>query len=178
MGDDVEELEAVAPIDLLRRAEVRVVVASREARKLICGRNGIKLEADVLLDEVASERFDCVIVPGGPGTAAMREDARVLELLRDHAAAGRKVAAICAAPLVLAEAGLLEKRRYTGHASIAMELPALADQAVVVDGEVLTSRGAGTGVHFGLALVEALVDAETARSVAAAIHSTDALRSW
>jgi 4-methyl-5(b-hydroxyethyl)-thiazole monophosphate biosynthesis len=170
IGDGVEELEAVAPIDLLRRAEVHVVVASREARKLVAGRNGIKIEADVLLDEIAAERFDCVVVPGGPGTAATRKDARVLELLHGHAVAGRKVAAICAAPLVLADAGLLEDKRYTGHASIASELPALAEQDVVVDGDVLTSRGAGTGVHFGLALVEALVGVDVARSIADAIH--------
>ena len=173
MGDGVEELEAVAPIDLLRRAGVAVTVASREEQREVRGRNGLTLAADVLLDALAGQRFDCIIIPGGPQVAAARKDSRVLELVHGHAVDGRLVGAICAAPLVLADAGILEGKRYTGHATIADELPELAEQPVVVDGDIITSRGAGTAVAFGLALVKAMCGAETAREVAGSIHAEE-----
>lgn len=171
LGKGFEELEAVGPIDVLRRANVTVTLASTEPSLTVQGRNSMLLVADVLLDAVAHQSFDAVIVPGGPAVAALRQDERVLSLLRRHASAAKILGAICAAPLVLAEAGLLEGRRYTGHASIAPSLPALVTtQAVVVDGRLLTSRGAGTAVHFGLALVEALVGKATADQIAESIH--------
>jgi 4-methyl-5(b-hydroxyethyl)-thiazole monophosphate biosynthesis len=92
-------------------------------------------------------------------------------VLRQHAA-GRWLAAICAAPTVLFDAGLLAGRRYTAHASVAQELPAiLADERVVADGRLLTSRGAGTALEFGLLLVEKLFSGEKAREIAASIHA-------
>jgi 4-methyl-5(b-hydroxyethyl)-thiazole monophosphate biosynthesis len=128
------------------------------------------VEADTLLDEVAGRTFDCLVVPGGPGTKALRQDPRVLELVRAHRGEDKLIGAICAAPTVLLDAGVLPGIRYTGHASILAELPELQEQAVVVDGKVLTSRGAGTAVEFGLALVAALLGQEQADAVAASIH--------
>jgi len=171
LGDGFEEIEAIAPIDILRRAGVQVVVASREPRLVVIGRNGISVAAEVALDDVAARDFDCIIVPGGPGTAEMREDERVHALLRRHDTAHKLIAAICAAPLVLADAGVLLGRRYTGHASIAAELPDLEpEQPVIVDDNVLTSRGAGTAVTFALALVERLCGGEVSEGVAKSIH--------
>lgn len=171
LGAGFEELEAVGPIDVLRRANVMVTLASTGTSLLVEGRNTMRLEADVLLAAVSDQSFDAVVVPGGPGVAALRQDERVLSVLRRHDSEGKILGAICAAPLVLAQAGLLEGRRYTGHASIAPTLPALETaQAVVVDGRILTSRGAGTAVHFGLALVEALVGKAMADKLAESIH--------
>lgn len=170
LAEGFEELEAIAPVDLLRRAEIDCTLASQTGTTLVTGRNGIRVEADRPLDEVAAQRFDCLVVPGGPSTAALRKDARVLELARQHAEPGSLVGAICAAPLVLLDAGVLPAR-YTGHASIAGELPDLdADHPVVVHSNIVTSRGAGTAVHFGLALVKLLQGLERAQEVAVAIH--------
>jgi len=170
LGKGFEEIEALAPVDLLRRAGVECTTASCAGERMVLGRSGIGVEADTLLDEVAHRTYDCLVVPGGPGTAALRRDPRVLALVRAHRSDDKLIGAICAAPTVLLDAGVLPGIRYTGHASILSELPGIQEQAVVVDGRVLTSRGAGTAVEFGLALVAALVGQEQADRVAASIH--------
>jgi 4-methyl-5(b-hydroxyethyl)-thiazole monophosphate biosynthesis len=170
LGKGFEEIEALAPVDLLRRAGVECTTASCEGDRMVLGRSGIRVEADTLLDEVAGRTFDCLVVPGGPGTMALRQDPRVLDLVRAHHGEDKLIGAICAAPVVLLDAGVLPGIRYTGHASILLELPEIQEQAVVVDGRVLTSRGAGTAVEFGLALVAVLVGQEQADAVAASIH--------
>jgi 4-methyl-5(b-hydroxyethyl)-thiazole monophosphate biosynthesis len=170
LGKGFEEIEALAPVDLLRRAGVECTTASCEADRMVLGRSGVRVEADTLLDEVAGQTFDCLVVPGGPGTMALRQDPRVLELVRAHHGEHKLIGAICAAPTVLHDAGVLTGINYTGHVSILSELPEIQEQAVVVDGRVLTSRGAGMAVEFGLALVAALVGQEQADTVAASIH--------
>jgi 4-methyl-5(b-hydroxyethyl)-thiazole monophosphate biosynthesis len=93
--------------------------------------------------------FDCVFLPGGPGVKHLRADARVRALVTRHAKADKWIAAICAAPTVLHDAGLLQGRRYTAHFSVANELTEILEgERVVVDGRILTSRGAGTGARF------------------------------
>jgi 4-methyl-5(b-hydroxyethyl)-thiazole monophosphate biosynthesis len=153
-----EEIEAAAPIDLLRRAGATVVVASLHPGVAVTGRNGLLWLAETTLDAVASQSFDALFLPGGPGVAHLRRDPRVLERVRQHVAAKRCVAAICAAPLVLHDAGVLAGRHYTAHPSTAGELrDILAGRDVVEDAPLITSRGAGTAVAFGLALVARLV---------------------
>lgn len=169
IGDGVEELEAVAPIDLLRRAGVAVTVASITDDCAVTGRNDIVLKADGLLSDV-SGTFDAIVIPGGPGTKAVRADSKVIQLLKEQAQSGRLVAAICAAPTVLLDAGLLEGRRYTAHFGVAGELPAIMEDApVVIDGNIVTSRGAGTALDFGLTLVELLCSESTADEIATSI---------
>lgn len=170
LADGFEEIETVAPIDLLRRAGTEVVVASLGSQTRVTGRSGIRLEAEVTLAEVVDDDFDLLLLPGGPGVAALRQDGRPAELARRFAAAGRPVAAICAAPTVLGDAGLLEGRRFTAHFSVHEHLPkALGDERVVVDGEIITSRGAGTALDFALQLVRRLhgdaVAADIGRSI-------------
>ncbi|MDX2110375.1 MAG: DJ-1/PfpI family protein [Verrucomicrobiota bacterium] len=171
LHEGVEELEAVAPIDLLRRAGAVVTTASTEGTMHVTGRNKITLHADTVVDALGSTLYSMVLLPGGPGIAKLRTDARVLALVKAHAAAGSIVAAICAAPLVLKDAGVLAGRRLTGHQSVKGELPAIEErEKVVVDGTLITSRGAGTAIEFGLACIEALYDRATANTVANAIH--------
>ena len=173
IGEGVEEMEAVAPVDLLRRAGLACTVASREPALTVLGRNGITLTADRMLEDVTPRLHDALVIPGGPGIAEMRKDARVIDLVRDHRRQDRLVAAICAAPLVLLDAGVLPGPRYTGHLSVQPELPAMdVQQDVVVDDNVITSRGAGTAVSFGLALVAALCGPDEARAVAHSIHAS------
>jgi 4-methyl-5(b-hydroxyethyl)-thiazole monophosphate biosynthesis len=114
---------------------------------------------------------DCLLLPGGPGVALLRAAPEIRTLVERHHAAGSWLAAICAAPAVLHDAGLLAGRRYTAHPSVAGELQEiLADERVVRDGLLITSRGAGTALDFGLKLVSVLVSPEKAAEIAASIR--------
>jgi protein deglycase len=166
LAEGFEEIEAITPIDLLRRAGADVTTAALNESMHVTGRSGITLHADAMLSDVESGTFDCVFLPGGPGVKHLRADPRVRALVLRQHAAGRWLAAICAAPTVLHDAGLLTSRRYTAHFSVADELPGiLADERVVADGKILTSRGAGTAVDFGLLLVDKLFSAEKSRDI-------------
>lgn len=170
LADGFEEIEAFAPIDLLRRAGVEVTTASLADNRHATGRSGITAHADVALSATQGQTYDLVFLPGGAGVKHLRADARVMDLVRAQHAAGRWLAAICAAPTVLNDAGLLAGRRYTAHFSVANELPAiLTEDRVVTDGKITTSRGAGTAVEFGLHLVSLLVSKEKAAEISKAI---------
>jgi 4-methyl-5(b-hydroxyethyl)-thiazole monophosphate biosynthesis len=165
-----EEIETVAPIDLLRRAGVEVVVASVTGDKLVTGRCQVTVQSDVALSDVAEQVFDLLLIPGGPGVKALRADGRAARLAEQFAQAGKEVAAICAAPTVLADAGLLAGKRFTSHAGVMDELPqSLVHERVVEDGKLTTSRGAATAVDFGLALVRRLCGDAAAQEVAKGI---------
>jgi len=165
-----EEIEALTPVDLLRRAGAQVTIASLTGDKLVTGRCGITVQADAALAEVAEREFDLLLIPGGPGVKALRSDGRTARLAREFAQAGKTVAAICAAPTVLADAGLLTDKRFTAHFSVHGELPrALGNERVVEDGLLITSRGAGTALDFGLTLVRQLFGDAVRQDVAKAI---------
>ena len=172
LAEGFEEIEAITPIDLLRRAGAEVTTAALAEGMHVTGRSGITLHADTTLTQVGDAAFDCVMIPGGPGVKLLRADPRITALLQKHKSKGARIAAICAAPAVLKDAGLLEDRRHTAHFSVASELPHMeAGQRVIVDRELTTSRGAGTALDFGLQLVEELFStekrAEIARSICA-----------
>lgn len=172
LGTGFEEIETITPIDLLRRAGAKVTIASMGGERLVTGRSQITVQAEVSLASVSAEAFDVLLIPGGPGVAALRQDGRAAELAKQFAAAGKLVAAICAAPTVLHDAGLLNGKHFTAHISVHGELPeALGEERVVLDENLLTSRGAGTALDFGLTLVEILYGtskrAEIARSIMA-----------
>ena len=165
-----EEIETVTPVDLLRRAGAEVVVASVDGERFVTGRSRLTLQADVALADVMNEDFDLLLVPGGPGVKVLRGDGRPAKLAEAFHRAGKIVAAICAGPAVLKDAHLLESKKFTAHFSVYDELPgALAEERVVQDGTVLTSRGAGTAVDFGLAVVQSLFGAEKSNEIARAI---------
>lgn len=167
-----EELEAVTIIDLLRRANIKVVVAGLEDGPVTASR-GVVLLADVLLESVLDHDFDMVILPGGLGGAQRLEaDQRIAALLRKQTEQGRYIAAICAAPRVLASAGLLNYREATaypgileGHTGIR-----LSSAAVVRDGTFITSRGPGTAMDFALTLIEILCGQDVRNEVEAALQ--------
>jgi 4-methyl-5(b-hydroxyethyl)-thiazole monophosphate biosynthesis len=170
LAEGFEEVEAITPIDLLRRAGAEVTLASIGDGIHVTGRCGVTMHADTMMGIVEDMDFDCVFLPGGPGVKHLRDDPRVRSTVLRHSKNGRWVAAICAAPTVLHDIGLLTGRRYTAHFSVAHELPAiLADQRVVVDDHLLTSRGAGTALEFGLLLVEKLFSSEKASEVSRSI---------
>jgi len=170
LADGFEEIEAFAPIDLLRRAGVDVTTATLADHGHATGRSGITAHGDKKLAEVLATDFDLLFLPGGAGVKNLRADPRVKELVLKQHRAGRWLAAICAAPTVLNDCGLLAGRRYTAHFSVAHELPAiLSDERVVTDGKIATSRGAGTAVEFGLYLVTLLTDSAKAAEISKAI---------
>ena len=170
LADGFEEIETFAPVDLLRRAGVEVTIASLADNRHATGRSGIVAHADVALSAVEGKLFDLLFIPGGPGVKALRADPRVRVVVENHAAAGRWLAAICAAPTVLNDSGLLTGKRFTAHFSVEGELPALTPgERIVTDGRITTSRGAGTAVEFGLHLVGLLTTPEKASEVSKAI---------
>jgi len=163
LAQGCEELEAVTIIDLLRRGGIQVVTAGLTPDFVVASR-GVKLIPDTALDRVLAEAFDLVVLPGGlPGADNLALDDRVLNLLRQQVAAGRFVGAICAAPVVLAKAGLLKGKRatcYPGMLNSVKEVTCTGN-AIEKDGNVVTSRGPGTALDFGLILVEMLMGRPT-----------------
>lgn len=158
LAEGSEELEAVTVIDLLRRAGVQVTVAGLQAGPL-CASRGVMLLPDTTLEAALMHEFDMLVLPGGqPGTNHFKADARVLALVQRMAAAGKRVTAICAAPSVLAAAGVLDGKRATCFPGALDAYPQVLQQraAVVEDGQFITSRGPGTAMDFALMLIERL----------------------
>jgi 4-methyl-5(b-hydroxyethyl)-thiazole monophosphate biosynthesis len=169
IANGTEEIEAVGIIDTLRRAGAEVTVASVEPSLQIKASRGVGLVADVGIADCAEQDFDVIVVPGGmPGAEHIRDSAAFTAQLKRHAAAGRWVAAICAAPVVvLQHHGLLEGYRATCFPSFAEQLHSreAAEERVVVDRNRVTSRGPGTAIEFALKLIELLFGADKAYEV-------------
>jgi 4-methyl-5(b-hydroxyethyl)-thiazole monophosphate biosynthesis len=173
LAEGFEEIEAVTVIDLLRRAGIEVCVARAGPEPdssltavpgagLVVGSHGIAVQADSRLAEVDEADFEMIVLPGGmPGAAHLKNDARIVEMLRRASARGGYVAAICAAPSVLAHAGILDGRAATSFPGFldAESTPGLqlSMAPVVIDGRIVTSRGPGTAIDFALTLIELLV---------------------
>ena len=174
LAQGCEELEAVTIIDLLRRAEVQVTTASLDDQTITASR-GTKLVADTTLDQVINEKFDMVVLPGGlPGADHLNADQRIHKILKQTIADNNYVAAICAAPKVLASAGLLEAKKATAYPGVLEALEnnsfEITGVAVQQDGQVLTSRGPGTAMEFALELISCLLGDEKRQQVEAALQ--------
>ncbi len=159
-----EELEAVTIIDLLRRAEIEVVVAGLEPGPVTMSRKTV-IVPDTTLDEALRQEFDMIVLPGGlPGADNLNADSRVRRLLQTMAESGKFVGAVCAAPYVLANAGVLKGKRATAYPGFLEKLnlsdTTLTGAAVERDGKVITSRGPGTSMDFALTIIDALCGAK------------------
>lgn len=173
LAQGCEELEAVTVIDLLRRAGIEVVTAGLDNAPVIASR-GVTLIPDTTLDAVIDDLFDMVILPGGlPGADHLDNDPRIHQLLERTAAAGNYTAAICAAPKVLANAGLLDGHKATSYPGVLdkMDLPEVNVnlKPVIRDNRVITSRGPGTAMDFALELIEVLEGRATRDEVEAGL---------
>jgi protein deglycase len=168
LADGFEEIEATTVADVLRRAGVGVTLLGVHGLD-VRGAHSIVIKADKLLTEFQDAAWDMVILPGGmPGARTLRDDAAVQSLIIRQA--GRsKVAAICAAPIALGRAGVLRGKRATCYPGFENELSGakVSNDAVVCDGNVITSRGPGTAIAFAIALVENLVSSAKAAEVRA-----------
>jgi protein deglycase len=170
IADGSEELEAVAIIDVLRRAGATVTVASVEETLEITASRRVRLIADAFINKCVEIDYDLIVLPGGiPGAEHLRDSAALTRILKRQKDAGRLYAAICASPaVVFAAHGLLDGRRATCHPGFAERMPQPSDRnsRVVVDGNLITSQGPGTAIEFALTLVEALFGKEKREQVA------------
>jgi len=166
--DDVEDIEAVTAIDVLRRGGVEVTTASLTGALGIRTAHGLQLQADALFDEAAKAEYDCVLLPGGPGTGALRASEPLRKLLREQKERGGFIAAICAAPIALVDAGVLEPgQEVTCYPTCVMDLDRrCAGAPVVVDGRVITGQAPGAALLFALVVLQELCGPDVANRVA------------
>ncbi|UCH80535.1 MAG: DJ-1/PfpI family protein [Nitrospiraceae bacterium] len=167
LAEGFEELEATAVIDVLRRAGIDIVSAGLREGPVSSVRN-IKIIPDTVIDKIHSDDFDMLVLPGGlPGSNNLDADKRVGDLIRDFNTKGKVTGAICAAPYVLANAGVLEGKHATSYPSFKDRLGNVEyeEKTVVIDGNVMTSRGPGTAICFGLAIVERFLGLDKAREI-------------
>lgn len=174
LAQGCEELEAVTIIDLLVRAGVKVTTVSLDKELTIVASRGVKLIVDTPLSEVNSTDFDMVVLPGGlPGADNLNASDELHAFLNEMSAKNALIGAICAAPKVLVSAGLLDNKQATSYPGHIDKLPGnnmtYQEDAVVVDGNIITSRGPGTAMDFALTLIELLVGKEVKSQVEAGL---------
>lgn len=170
MANGSEEMEVVISVDVLRRAGISVFLAGvGEETSTVTTSRGVRIAPDSAWDAAEASRFDAIVIPGGVGgTQVLRQDDGVKQVVQDFLKAGKIVAAICAGPLVLQDAGVLDGRTYTSHPACREELTVgtWVDQLVVRDDNLITSQAPGTTFAFALTLVEILIGASTAHKIA------------
>jgi 4-methyl-5(b-hydroxyethyl)-thiazole monophosphate biosynthesis len=177
LADGFEDIEAVTPIDYLNRAGIEVTTASISESLTVTSKWGrIKLTADILLTGISKQgigRWDAVIVPGGmPGASNLAASKETGLLLKDMASAGKLICAICAAPaIVLAPLGLLSGKKFTCYPGMEEKVKedCWSDDRVVTDGNVITSRSAGTAGEFAVAIINKLLDEDTGKKIAGSV---------
>lgn len=158
IANGFEEIEAITIIDICRRAEIEVITAGVED-KILTGAHNIKIETDKKITEIFSADFDMIVLPGGvPNAFTLAEDENVQRLLKEFKAKSKKIAAICAAPYALYKADVLNKN-YTCYPSFEEKIKDSnyqVDKDVVIDENVITSKGPGTAIKFVLEIVKTL----------------------
>ncbi len=178
LADGFEEIEGLTAVDILRRADMEVVMVSVMGREVVEGAHGIKVTADGLYDAVEAESHnfadaDMLVLPGGgKGTEILYSTEKLCKKVCEVANTGVYLAAICAAPSVFGRLGLLEGRKATCYPGFGDRMPgcSVQDASVVQDGNFITARGMGASVEFALKLVEVLDTKEHAHEIGAAIQ--------
>ena len=176
MAEGFEEVEMLTVVDILRRADITVSIVSVMDKLQVTGSHQICVEADYLWGEVDLDSYDCIFLPGGmPGTLHLGDHEGVKEQIKKFAESGRRVAAVCAAPSVLGENGLLEGKKAVCYPGFEDKLKGaeVLKEKVVTDGNITTSRGMGTCIPLALELVTLLRDEKTAREIGKGIIYLD-----
>lgn len=173
LAEGFEMVEGLSVVDVLVRAKVNCDTVSIKAVKEVKSSHGVVVLADKLLDEINLKAYDAVVIPGGiPGALNLRDDSRVIELVKNYYNEGKIVAAICAGPIVLNKAQVLNGKDVTSHPSVKDEFVNsnyIENKKVVVCDNVITSRGAGTAIYFGLSILKELGYNEEAENIKKAI---------
>lgn len=168
LADGCEEIEALTVVDIVRRAGMEIELIAIADKKEVTSSHKVTFLAEELASEVDYDALDGVVLPGGmPGTLNLGADEKVNEVIRKFATDGKLVAAICAAPSVLGQAHLLEGKNATCHPGFEEKLlgAKTSEDTVVVDGNIITSRGMGTAIDFGLAIVRYFTDDATIEKI-------------
>ena len=173
LADGFEEIEALTPVDLLRRAQIEVkTVSVYPDRKNVTGARGIAVTADLTIADT-EDGADMLVLPGGmPGTVNLLECKKLMDMVDDHNAKGKRIAAICAAPAkILGSKGLLKGKKATCYPGMEDLLDGATPviKTVVTDGNITTSRGLGTAVDFACELISLLADGETSDRIRASV---------
>jgi len=164
LSNGFEEVEAFTVIDVLRRAGIDVVTVGLTTT-MVDSAQRVRVMADKKLSDISPEDFEALILPGGPGYRNLLNSNAVIELVKSFDKNKKIVAAICAAPAVLAKAGILEDKIATIYPGMESQLQRPRDAKVIVAGNVITSRGPGTSMEFALKLAEILAGANTAKTI-------------
>lgn len=160
--DGFEEIEAITPLDLLRRVGFSVNTIACNSAQEIKGGQGLVIKADLLLSDAQDKIFDGLVIPGGPGVFKLRENTEVLGFIKKHFGLNKEIAAICAAPILLFDLGVLQERHYTHHFGVKELQNPYSNQDVVIDQNLITAQGPGTALNFALTLVKKWKDAPSA----------------
>lgn len=169
LADGFEEIEALAPVDLLRRAGLTVVTVSVEEGTVVTGAHGISVATDAHISDIEScDGAELLMLPGGmPGTTNLNGSEDVHRLIDSAVNGGKRIAAICAAPMILGEKGLIEGKNATCYPGFEKYLAGAKEIGgrVVTDGLVTTAKGAGAAVEFAIELISLLCGEEAAEKV-------------
>lgn len=160
LADGFEEIEALTVVDVLKRADVCCDMCSIKEDKEVNGAHNIKVKSDVSLNDIDSKYYDAIVIPGGmPGSTNLRDDQKVIDLVKSFNDDYKIVAAICAGPIVLGKAKLLKGKKATSYPGFEKELEGsmYKEDLVVQDGNIITSRGPAVAIYFALKILENLV---------------------
>ncbi|HJW97425.1 MAG TPA: DJ-1 family glyoxalase III [archaeon] len=165
LAEGFEEIEATTTIDILRRAGINVTTAGLPG-SIVRGSRGVRIITDIKMDDVNFDRFDGMILVGGdPGWRNLSMSKRIMDAVQKYNGSKKTLAAICAAPCILAKAGILADRRATVYPGMEREIPRPRSDKVIADGHIITSQAPGTAVDFALKIVEMAVGKEKAAKV-------------
>lgn len=160
LADGFEEIEALTVVDVLRRADIKCDMCGINGIN-VKGSHGIEVKCDKVLKDIDADDYNAVVLPGGmPGAKNLKENQNVIKIVKKYYGEGKIVAAICAAPMVLNEAGIITGKEITSYPNIELDNCNYVEKVVAEDGNIITSRGPATSIYFALKLVEKLSNLE------------------
>ncbi|ACL69881.1 DJ-1 family glyoxalase III [Halothermothrix orenii] len=168
LAEGFEEIEAITSIDVLRRAGIEVITSSLTESTEVMGSHDVKVTADTTLDKVSVDNLDGILLPGGmPGSANLKDDIRIIKLIKRLNKKSGLIAAICAAPIVLEKAGVIKEKRATSYPGFDKEMKTCnyQENRVVVDGNIITGRGPGVAMEFALTVVNYLTSEDMVKEL-------------
>lgn len=171
LAEGFEEIEAIAVTDIIRRAGIDIKTVSI-GKRTVTGAHGISINSDLIMDEVKAHDCSMIILPGGmPGTKNLQNDKKLSELIDEFHIAGKYIAAICAAPMILGAKGFLDGERATIFPGMETHLgnAFVSEESAIVSGKIITGRGPGCAIDFALKIIEVLKDKESADAVKSAL---------